>query len=200
MSARSYRAGDVVRHLALDQEWLLACDEEHGRIAACGWPESWNRVEEVELVLEASDQDRLERLRETAAMKGNDSRSEAARRQLAALASAEGPLDAIERRAKAMGWKTDREVPLSGPSEWLDVTTPSGGTIHYRERQGALSDLVGTTGSVCRHDRALLGRDGEAVDMLRSLTAKAAELRAGLERLETDIVRLTAVVLEVPRG
>lgn len=86
MSARTYRAGDVVRHLALDQEWLLACDEEHGRVAACGWPESWNRVEEVELVEGASDGVRLERLRETAAMQGNDSRAAAAQRQLAAMA------------------------------------------------------------------------------------------------------------------
>lgn len=154
MGERTYRAGDVVRHLALGQEWLLACDEEHGRIAACGWPESWNRVEEVELVEEATDLVRLDRLRETAAMTGNDSRAEAARRQLAALAPAEGP------RAEA----------------------------------------IGADGRLCSHDRALLERDGEAVDMLRSLTAKAAELRAGLERLEADIVRLTAVVLEVPRG
>lgn len=103
------------------------------------------------------------------------------------MASTEGPLDAIERRAKAMGWKTDRAVPLSGPSEWLNVTTPSGGTIHYRERQGALSDLVGTTGSVCRHDRSLLARDTEALELLRSLIAKASAAEATLAEMRRDI-------------
>ena len=56
------------------------------------WPESWNRVEEVELVLGASDEERLERLRETSAMKGGDSRAAAAQRQLAAMA----PIEALQ--------------------------------------------------------------------------------------------------------
>lgn len=115
------------------------------------------------------------------------------------MSAAEHPLDAIERRAKAMRWKTEREVPLSGRSEWLDVTTPSGGTIHYRERQGALSDLVGTTGSVCRHDRALLAQDTEALELLRSIIAKANEAQDLLSELRRDIEALQGV-LGVSRG
>lgn len=77
---RKYRAGDVVQHIESGEEWLLACDEWDGRVSACGWPESWNRVEEVALITPATDEARLERLREGA--KGRCSRAAAARRAL----------------------------------------------------------------------------------------------------------------------
>lgn len=107
----------------------------------------------------------------------------------------ESPLDAIQGRAKALGWKTERDTFTRGSDEWLDVATPSGGHVHYRTRDGVLSDLVGSTGAVCRHDRALLERDGEAMDILRSLTAQAEEMRAALDRMDADIVRLQALVV-----
>ena len=134
---RPFRAGDVVRHIALDQEWLLACDEEHGRIAACGWPESWNRVEEVELVEEASDDVRLGRLRETAAMKGNDSRAAAAQRQLAA----EGLPDAEPKPRRTLA-----DVVANPPEGWVvyrssDITLD----FHWRPVEGRASAALAFT-------------------------------------------------------
>lgn len=107
----------------------------------------------------------------------------------------ESPLDAIQGRAKALGWTTRRD------DEWLHLDHRIKRIcFSYVLRFDGRAEAIGADGRLCSHDRALLERDGEAVDMLRSLTAKAAELRAGLERFEADIVRLTAVVLEVPRG
>lgn len=192
MSARTYRAGDVVRHLARGQEWLLACDEEHGRVSACGWPSSWNRVEEVELVHAASDEERLERLRETAAMKGNDSRAAAAQRQLAAMAPAEGPLDAIERRAKAMGWDVSRRTDAEGRG-WMTLSRllgVGGQYVSYNERDR----LFGRSSTVCAHEIALLERDCDAFEVLRNLIAKANAAEGALAEMRRDIEALQGLL------
>lgn len=192
MSARTYRAGDVVRHLALDQEWLLACDEDHGRIAACGWPESWNRVEEVELVHAASDEERLERLRETAALHGGDSRAAAARRQLAAMTPAEGPLDAIERRGKALGWDVSRRTDHEGRG-WMTLSRRlgvGGQYVSYNEHDR----LFSSSPTVCAHDIALLERDCAAFDLLRNLIAKANATEAALADMRREIEALQGLL------
>jgi hypothetical protein len=188
--ARTYRAGDVVRHRELGEEWSLACDERDGRIAACGWPEGWTRVEEVELVEAATDEHRLEVLT-SVARDNRDSRGAAARAQLAA-AQAETPLDAIARRAKALGWAAERSE--FGELNLLAVTTQGAGIIDYRQCDGVLFPLVGTTGHVCGHERALLGSDGEALDALRALHGQLAQAEALCADMRSQIERLTALV------
>lgn len=190
MSARTYRAGDVVRHRELGEEWGLACDEKDGRIAARGGPEGWTRVEEVELVEAATDEHRLEVLT-SVARDNRDSRGAAAREQLKALTT-ETPLDAIARRAKALGWVTDRHGPEA--ECWLSAHTPERGTRHYRQRDGVLCSLVGTAGHVCRHDRALLESDGDALDALRTLHGQLAQTEALVADMRAQIERLTGLV------
>lgn len=107
-------------------------------------------------------------------------------------ATTETPLDAIGRRAKAMGWATDRNGTDSDC--WLDVTTPGLGTCHYRQRDGVISPYVGTTGQVCGHERALLESDGEALDVLRTLRGQLAQTQATAADMRAQIERLTALV------
>mgnify|MGYP000906930103 CR=1 FL=1 len=104
----------------------------------------------------------------------------------------ETPLDAIERRAKALGWVTDRHGPEA--ECWLDVRTPGHGTRHYRQKDGVLMSLVGTTGHVCRHDRALLESDGDAVETLRMLHGQLAQVEAVVADMRRQVERLTALV------
>lgn len=197
MSARTYRAGDVVRHRELGEEWLLACDEEHGRVAACGWPESWNRVEEVELVLEASDDERLERLKETA-RGGTGSRGAAAREQLKALTT-EKPLDAIARRAKALGWRLEPQTShRPADNEWLRLTKDgrSPGSMRYvsyvAKSDGGAELFSGS--DLCPHERALLESDGAELDALRTLHGQLAQTEALVADMRAQIERLTALV------
>ncbi len=94
----------------------------------------------------------------------------------------ESPIEAIERRAKALGLKVWRD------GEYLEVTMPNGGMAHYREREdGTLSGNISTTGSVCRHDRAVIERDCEAYALLRSLVTRASAAEASLSEMRRDI-------------
>lgn len=79
------RAGDTVFHRPSGEKWLLAYDEMNGEISACGWPESYARASDCELIQAATDEERLDLLRRVA--KGGDGyslRASRARHQLAA--------------------------------------------------------------------------------------------------------------------
>lgn len=78
----AFRAGDVVAHGPSGEEWVLACDEEAGRVCPAGWPNSMADARDCTLVERASDHARIEMLRQASAL--NDNRGEAARRALAA--------------------------------------------------------------------------------------------------------------------
>ena len=85
--SRSFRAGDTVHHAPSGEDWLLATDEENGKVQACGWPESIAEAKDCQLLEPASDSERLDMLKTWAAEgKGyeheRDSRTRAARRQL----------------------------------------------------------------------------------------------------------------------
>jgi hypothetical protein len=85
---RPFRAGDTVLHAPSGETWLLACDEDGGRVVACGWPESLVPASECSLVEAATDADRLELLKRVAASRGDHGagsfRSRLAQRQLEA--------------------------------------------------------------------------------------------------------------------
>lgn len=76
-----FRAGDAVRHRPTGETWLLACDEERGEVVASGWPETIARAVDCERVRVATDEQRLERLREVA-RSGGGYRAALAARQL----------------------------------------------------------------------------------------------------------------------
>lgn len=107
--------------------------------------------------------------------------------------TAETPLDAIARRAKALGWVT--EPGEYGELRVLAVTSPSGGTDHYRQTYGLLSKLVGVSGTgLCPHERALLESDGAALEALRALHGQLAQTEALVADMRGQIERLTALV------
>jgi hypothetical protein len=117
---RKYRAGDVVRHIELGEEWLLACDEWADRVCACGWPPSWNQATEVELVTPATDEERLATLRATAAM-GCSVRS----------AQAQASLDAEPKPRRTLA-----DVVANPPSGWTASTSFASGheETHFDRR------------------------------------------------------------------
>jgi hypothetical protein len=85
--APRFRAGDAVHHIPSGEDWLLATDEENGRVQACGWPESMADAKDCQLIAPATFRERLDMLKTWAAEgKGyeheRDSRTRAARRQL----------------------------------------------------------------------------------------------------------------------
>lgn len=86
-SPRYFRAGDTVHHKPSSENWILATDEENGRVQACGWPESMASAKDCRLIEAATDDQRLSMLNEWAKTgKGceheRDSRTRAARRQI----------------------------------------------------------------------------------------------------------------------
>ena len=78
-----FRAGDAVAHAPSGETWILACDEDNGRVIPCGWPESQAEASDCTLVEAATDEERVEILREAAAATGGYSyRRSLARHQL----------------------------------------------------------------------------------------------------------------------
>ncbi len=61
-----FRAGDRVKHAPSGETWILACDEIDGRVLPAGWPETLAQAEHCTLVEAASDEKRLEMLRDVA--------------------------------------------------------------------------------------------------------------------------------------
>ncbi len=83
--AQSFRAGDHVKHHPSGESWVLACDEENGRVQPAGWPESQAEAAHCSLKREATDEQRLKQLRESANIStrdGGDARQRVATRQL----------------------------------------------------------------------------------------------------------------------
>jgi hypothetical protein len=77
-----FRAGDTVRHAPSEEEWILACDEEGGRVSPCGWPETLAEAKDCELIAAATEEERLAMLKTWAHLSERDYRTRAARRQL----------------------------------------------------------------------------------------------------------------------
>lgn len=65
------RAGDTVRHTPSGEEWVLACDEEDGRVCPAGWPEATAAAYDCVLLKAASDIERMEMLRRVAFTSNN---------------------------------------------------------------------------------------------------------------------------------
>lgn len=64
-----FRAGDTVKHGPSGETWGLACDEDHGEVVCCGWPETQAQASDCTLVEAASDEERAETLRSVAAIR-----------------------------------------------------------------------------------------------------------------------------------
>lgn len=77
-----FRAGDVIKHVPTDEEWLLACDEEGGRVVCCGWPETMAEATDCTLVEAATDEERTEMLKVVASSCADQIRGRRAKRQL----------------------------------------------------------------------------------------------------------------------
>lgn len=61
--ANPFRAGDRVKHRPSGETWILCCDERNGRVAPCGWPESYADALDCELIERANHQVRVSMLR-----------------------------------------------------------------------------------------------------------------------------------------
>lgn len=79
---RLLRCADHVLHRPTGEKWLLACDEQNGEIICCGWPETFARASDCDLLKAATDEERLELLREVAKPGRSDTRASRARYQL----------------------------------------------------------------------------------------------------------------------
>ena len=78
-----FRAGDTVKHEPTGEEWVLANDEEQGRVSACGYPPSLTEAQHCKLVEAATDEDRLSMLEQWAELAGGrDHRIGTAKHQL----------------------------------------------------------------------------------------------------------------------
>lgn len=77
-----FRAGDTVRHRPSEEEWILACDEEDGRVAPCGWPSTLAESKDCELIEAATEEERIAMLKTWCRQYGSDYRIRAAHRQL----------------------------------------------------------------------------------------------------------------------
>ena len=89
-SGSSFRAADIVHHVPSEEDWVLAIDEENGRVQPCGWPNTTADAKDCTLTTAATDEHRLVMLQKWAAMgKGyeneRDSRTRTARRQVSSL-------------------------------------------------------------------------------------------------------------------
>lgn len=108
----------------------------------------------------------------------------------------ETPLDAIARRAKALGWKVKCvSEPLLPWWRLVAVTTPSGRHRSYSERKGEIDEVHAVRGSdLCPHERALLEADGAALDALRALHGQLAQAEALVADMRAQIERLIGLV------
>ena len=80
--AAYFRAGDTVHNQPSGEDWVLACDEYQEHVMPAGWPESREKVSDCELIEAASDELRLQMLKDASA--GSGVRADLAQRQLTA--------------------------------------------------------------------------------------------------------------------
>ena len=78
----TFRDADLVHHTPSGEDWILAVDEEHGRVMPAGWPESMAEAKDCTLFKAATDDERDKMLVSFAGMAGSDLRTCWARRQL----------------------------------------------------------------------------------------------------------------------
>ena len=76
----SFRAGDHIFHEPSGEKWVLACDQNGSDVVCAGWPESVAKAEHCTLVRAATDEERVEMLRDCIKLGGL--RGSWARRQL----------------------------------------------------------------------------------------------------------------------
>ena len=80
---KKLRAGDVVTHRPSGETWVLATDEEDGRVYPCGWPETMANATDCDWTGRAPADDRITMLRQAAGVRDEGSvRRAVARRQL----------------------------------------------------------------------------------------------------------------------
>ena len=82
-----FRAADIVHHAPSGEDWVLAVDEENGRVQPCGWPPTMADAKDCTLTAPATAEYRIVMLQEWATEgKGyeheRDSRTRTARHQL----------------------------------------------------------------------------------------------------------------------
>lgn len=78
----TFRAADCVHHGPSGEDWVLAVDEESGRVMPAGWPESMAEAEDCTLIKAATEAERAEMLTNFAKITNRDMRASRARRQL----------------------------------------------------------------------------------------------------------------------
>ncbi len=61
-----FRAGDHIHHKPTGEDWVLACDQRGDEVMCAGWPESIAGAEDCTLLEAATDEERLEMLRQAA--------------------------------------------------------------------------------------------------------------------------------------
>lgn len=125
-----FRAGDTVYHTPSGEEWILAYDEENGRVSACGWPESMVNAEECALRKSATDEERLTMLNTWANQEGSDHRTRAAKRQLATETPASKatkfepcPFCGATESDQEMDPDTGTDIPCLALHNWKGIAT-----------------------------------------------------------------------------
>ena len=81
MDAAPLRAGDTVLHHPSGERWTLACDEDKGYVVCAGWPETIAARSDVAREKAATDEERLEMLRQVAESCADQFRGRMARLQ-----------------------------------------------------------------------------------------------------------------------
>ncbi len=66
-----FRAGDHVKHGPSGESWVLACDEERGRVMPAGWPESMADAADCTLTKAATERERRDMLTRVAASRSD---------------------------------------------------------------------------------------------------------------------------------
>lgn len=106
------RAGDHVLHRPSGEKWVLACDEDHGEIICCGWPETFAKASVCERIKAATDKERLSTLRDVARIT-DQRRGSLARVQLAAMEPAP--------TSEAVAYLADVAGPRSQYPDYADL-------------------------------------------------------------------------------
>lgn len=79
---RTFRAGDVVKHLPTGETWTLATDDDYGKVYPCGWPCCMANVSDCQLIRAATDAERDDTLLRVSRIEGPDPRKGVAMYQL----------------------------------------------------------------------------------------------------------------------
>ncbi len=77
-----FRAGDKVKHAPSGETWVLACDQVGDEVHPTGWPESIAQAKDCTLVVAATDEERLDKLKSVADQCAGQMRGSRAKRQL----------------------------------------------------------------------------------------------------------------------